>query len=664
MEGVKRFRERDEAPFAGNHKKQRVGVQFEKSNERDRSKEQQYTRGRGKGRGGVIQRGSWGRGRGRGGSYGVDKGVKMEKKSCAILNEAIGRHREMKERKERRKHREGQGGRAMLIQQAKIVWEQARRKKCSVEKRNEFVEGIVSMAAGKMKELSLCHDSSRVLQCCLRFGNKNQRQQILLELTPDILLLSKSKYGRNVVLKLMKYLRRSAVLQVLKAMHGNACRVLRHSCAATVLQTAWENGSATERHQVLGELYGKTYRLLMQDTEKCLGLQAFNGGPHFGTVLEELRQLLLSITMKETLLGFSLVHHLLLDFLESSDSTMRSEMIESMRETCVYMIHTKNGARAAMMCLWFGTAKDRKVIIKTMKTYVEKIATDEFGYLVLLAAFDCVDDTNILSKIVIAELIAAVETLIWDKHGRKVLSYLLQPRHTSHFAPSLISLLVKGDGNPNSKKAASQRHSELLAATWPGVAAFAASIVPTLAQSLVAAPVLAVLVESVGDTGNDEGKHDASPILEAIAKAAAVEFVPGGKDGELHMAEHPAGHLLLKRLLKVEGGRKTEFATRLLANVGPESLARWSFINRGAIVLCCFLKHSPPSISSSVVLALKSLVPQLEAKLSSQPSNCRSLPFDNSAAKATRKETTMNGGIAALLQHLEQEGLNCESVVT
>uniref|UniRef100_UPI00358E95CD pumilio homolog 3-like n=1 Tax=Myxine glutinosa TaxID=7769 RepID=UPI00358E95CD len=455
--------------------------------------------------------------------------------SVEILNEVTGRHKEMKERKERRKHREGQGGRAMLIQKAKTVWEEARRKKCSVEKRNELVEDIVSMAASKMKELSLCHDSSRVLQCCLRFGNKNQRQQILSELTPDILLLSKSKYGRNVILKLMKYERRNAVLQVLKAVRGNACRVLRHSCASTVLQTAWENGSATERHQVLGELYGKTYSLLMQDPEKCLGLQAFKGVPHFGTVLEDLRKLLLSLTSKETLLGFSLVHHLLLDFLENSDSTMRSEMIESVRETCVYMVHTKNGARAAMMCLWFGTAKDRKVIIKTMKTYVEKIATDEFGHLVLLAAFDCVDDTNILAKIVVAELIAAVERLIWDKRGRKVLLYLLQPRHASHFAPSLVSFLIKGDVNPNSKKEASRRHSELRTATWPGVAAFAASVVPALAQSPGGAPLLAALVESASNAGDDEGEHDARPIIEAIAKAAAVEFVPGGVDGELSL---------------------------------------------------------------------------------------------------------------------------------
>ena len=37
-----------------------------------------------------------------------------------------------------------------------------------------------------------------------------------------------------------------------------------------------------------------------------------------------------------------------------------------------------------MNAIWYGTAKDRKAIIKSFKTYVPKIAKEEFGYLVLI----------------------------------------------------------------------------------------------------------------------------------------------------------------------------------------------------------------------------------------------------------------------------------------
>ena len=40
--------------------------------------------------------------------------------------------------------------------------------------------------------------------------------------------------------------------------------------------------------------------------------------------------------------------------------------------------------------------QDRKCIIKTMKGNVVKICQEEFGHLVLLAVFDCVDDTKLV----------------------------------------------------------------------------------------------------------------------------------------------------------------------------------------------------------------------------------------------------------------------------
>lgn len=36
-----------------------------------------------------------------------------------------------------------------------------------------------------------------------------------------------------------------------------------------------------------------------------------------------------------------------------------------------------------------------------MKTFVKKIAMEEHGHMVLLALFDCVDDTTLIDKIII-----------------------------------------------------------------------------------------------------------------------------------------------------------------------------------------------------------------------------------------------------------------------
>ena len=41
------------------------------------------------------------------------------------------------------------------------------------------------------------------------------------------------------------------------------------------------------------------------------------------------------------------------------------------------------------------------MILKTMKEHADKLAQEEQGYLTILAAFDCVDDTVFLEKALI-----------------------------------------------------------------------------------------------------------------------------------------------------------------------------------------------------------------------------------------------------------------------
>ena len=45
------------------------------------------------------------------------------------------------------------------------------------------------------------------------------------------------------------------------------------------------------------------------------------------------------------------------------------------------------------------------------------------------------------------ELLGSLNEVIDDKFGRKVLLYLLRPRVSLHFHPSVVSILRQGDGN-------------------------------------------------------------------------------------------------------------------------------------------------------------------------------------------------------------------------
>lgn len=90
------------------------------------------------------------------------------------------------------------------IQQETVsLWEQLRRRDVPADKRAELVTSILKLSKGRIADLTGSHTASRVVQSCLKYGNKQNRATILSEVEPKMVELSKSPYGRFVVSKLI-----------------------------------------------------------------------------------------------------------------------------------------------------------------------------------------------------------------------------------------------------------------------------------------------------------------------------------------------------------------------------------------------------------------------------------------------------------------------------
>lgn len=68
------------------------------------------------------------------------------------------------------------------------------------------------------------------------------------------------------------------------------------------------------------------------------------------------------------------------------------------------MVHTKHGAQVNCAVISYGSAKDRKKVVKAMAEHVDKLVNEEWGHLVLLCALSTVDDTTLLRKSLVPEL--------------------------------------------------------------------------------------------------------------------------------------------------------------------------------------------------------------------------------------------------------------------
>uniref|UniRef100_A0A671VMU6 Pumilio homolog 3 n=1 Tax=Sparus aurata TaxID=8175 RepID=A0A671VMU6_SPAAU len=498
-----------------------------------------------------------------------------------------------------------------IICQAKQVWGDLRRKKCDNDMKKKLMKDLHDLLRGKVKQMAFAHDSVRVLQCFIQFGSHEQRQEVFEELKDDVIGLCKSQYGKHIVKKLLMYGNKELLAAVMQTFKGHVRPMLRHAAASSIIEYAYNDKAVLAQRLMLTEgLYGNTFTVCKSTVCNTIE-KVIEGNPDkLNNIIDEMKQILTPMAQKEQVIKHSLVHKVFLDFFLFAPDKPRTEMIESIRESVVYMAHTHDGARVAMHCLWHGTAKDRKVIIKTMKTYMVKFATGEFGHLVLLAMFDCVDDTKLVKQAVLSEILSSLEEVISNKYGKKVLLYLLSPRDPAHLLPEIIKVLEQGDKNAHSKwKNKHHLLLPLLIVSPPLLEHLRDHADTMVTDKATSVTVSDILASACGDL---------RPAMTAVAKLANQELVPGGTGGQLHMAEHPAGHLVLKWLIEQdltleEAGKEERFSRILVDTVGTDKLKSWIRVNRGAMVLCCLLNSCDKSVAAEVKAALESVKSELSS---------------------------------------------------
>lgn len=66
------------------------------------------------------------------------------------------------------------------------------------------------------------------------------------------------------------------------------------------------------------------------------------------------------------------------------------------------------------------------------------MSKDSDAQSVLFTAFDCVDDTKLMGKAFVSDIVALTPELASDKNGRRTLMYLLTPTSTKHFLHTVV----------------------------------------------------------------------------------------------------------------------------------------------------------------------------------------------------------------------------------
>ncbi len=410
-----------------------------------------------------------------------------------------------------------------LINDNRRDWDLARRLDTPKEQRHEAVQRLFSAFTGKFRDIILKHEGSRIVQTCVKHGSPEQRRQIATELKGAFLEVARNKYGKHIVTKLLLYCPEQRDC-IISEFYGHIVKGMKHKEVAHVIEAIFvDYANASKRQRIIQEFYGPEYALFHKEPIPLSDILSSN--PEKKTSSAKSLEEALSVLLNKGSLGTTIVHRLILEYMDCVDIGTAQNWIGGVSEFLPEIVHTLDGAKAVSRCIAMATAKDRKAIIKSFKPFVEKICKDDRGFQTMLCIFSLVDDTVLVGKSLIGELKGCIESLLKDKHGRKVLGYLACGVNPRILPCQTIQLLkdVRELAKITSKKEDAIRWQELRSQILPDIipifTANAVNILKDMESAIFASEV-------IGSFDESEQLESFKQIIQELGEDA---FLPGPK---------------------------------------------------------------------------------------------------------------------------------------
>ncbi|TKA68986.1 hypothetical protein B0A49_03563 [Cryomyces minteri] len=514
------------------------------------------------------------------------------------------------------------------IQRSKKLWEKLRRKShVAKEERNKLVAELFEIITGRVKDFVFKHDSVRVIQCALKYANMEHRKMIANELKGEFRALAESRYAKFLIGKMLVEGDAEVRDLVIPEFYGHVRRLINHPEASWILDDIYRGiATASQKAILLREWYGAEFAIFKVD-EKVAHIatlsEIFAQTPEKRKpIMQYLLQLIYQLIQKK-LTGFTMLHDAVLQYLLNTkpgteEATEFLELLKGDEEGDLLknMAFTKSGSRVACLALAYGSAKDRKNILRVYKDNVETLAYDKYGHFVLLTALDVIDDTVLTSKAIFPDLLGdakAPETqhekitaLAAHPIGRIPLLYLLTSNTKSLLPEPDLELLpeIHAIRTTTSKKDPDTRRRELVRHLAAPLLATITAATPRLAESPFGTHFITETL--LGTTDADPAAKDAA--LHAVAALAPENWdsVPLGRMLKT-LALGGRFDVAAKKVVPVQPA--LGFADVLYGAIKDE-LVRWA-VSNSSFVVVNMLDAEGFTYGEEVKAALKKAVKEL-----------------------------------------------------
>jgi pumilio family protein 6 len=337
-------------------------------------------------------------------------------------------------------------------------------------KKKEYAALIYSKTKGKIPEIANNHKGSRIVQSLLKYGTEEQINSVFAECAPKLAILAKSLYGNFLIRKLIEKTKKEDYPQLLQNIKGQVTSLARHPVGSQILEHLYHAAKGEQRAQMQAEFYGGEFVHFL-NASSMTKKEGKNNNKEPTTLkdillqkpamqrqntLKNISRAILPI-LEKGLVSPLIVHKVLKEYLLVGGASLRAEAANSIAAPAfLRLFHTREGATATNVMLSYAGAKQRKQVLKALKTQVWRVSQDECAHSTIMTLIDCVDDTNMLNKIILQELKSEdiAGTVCEHKFGKRVILHLLRPRLNKYSPPNLQMMMLSPEEIEQSVEAA------------------------------------------------------------------------------------------------------------------------------------------------------------------------------------------------------------------
>ncbi|RLV90393.1 Pumilio y domain family member 6 [Spathaspora sp. JA1] len=362
------------------------------------------------------------------------------------------------------------------IQQIKNLWEKLRVTKPTPPKevRDKLCNEIWELSKDVITDLVMKHDASRIVQTLVKYSSKERRDNIVKALKGNYYVLATSAYGKYLLIKLLHYGSKESRALIVDELHGKLRKLMRHREGAYVVEDLFVlYSTADQKQQMIREFWGSEYAVFRESGKGKTVLEVVKESSEKKQLIMTNLYGTIKASVEKGSTGFQILHaamkeyvSILVDDIDTNDSQIR-EFIDLLAEQFAELVHTQEGSEVACKLIALANAKERKTIIRSLKSHINELIKNEYGNLVLITLFMTVDDTVLLFKSFIVEVVSneLMPQLIQDKFSRRPFLYLLKGLDGKYFSPLVKNSLSQYEElayKKTSRKEQDIRRAELL----------------------------------------------------------------------------------------------------------------------------------------------------------------------------------------------------------